>query len=73
MAIMYAKKDKIRLYKEGSTELYININYFHKQIDIVVSDDYGEERFLPTDLSGALTKYKKLCSLHKKDRGLLDA
>lgn len=69
MDILYGKKDKVILYRTGSIELYININYFTKQIDIVVTDSVSEERFLPADFSGALSRYKELCALRKKQRG----
>lgn len=69
MDILYGKKDKIVLYRTGSIELYINVNYFTKQIDLVVADSTGEERFLPNDLNGAVSKYKELCSLRKKQKG----
>lgn len=69
MDVFYAKKERVNLHKSGSVELYIDINYFHKQIELVVADATGEERFLPTDFSGALSRYKELCALRKKQRG----
>lgn len=72
MGIFYTKKKRISLRRLGSVELYISINYFTKQIELVVSDSTGEERFLPTDLSGALARYKELCDLRKKQKGHTD-
>ena len=69
MNVFYAKKERVNLHKSGSVELYIDINYFHKQIELVVADVAGEERFLPTDFGGALSRYKELCALMKKQRG----
>lgn len=72
MGVFYTKKKRISLRRLGSVELYININYFTKQIELVVSDSTGEERFLPTDFRGALARYKELCDLHKKQKGHTD-
>ena len=62
MGVFYTKKKRISLRRLGSVELYININYFTKQIELVVSDSTGEERFLP----------KELCDLRKKQKGHTD-
>ena len=72
MGVFYTKKKRISLRRLGSVELYININYFTKQIELVVSDSTGEERFLPTDFRGALDRYKELCDLRKKQKGHTD-
>lgn len=69
MDVLYGKKDRISLYRTGPIELYININYFTKQLDLVVADASGEERFLPTDLASAIARYKELCVLRKKQKG----
>lgn len=73
MDILYGKKDKVILYRTGSIELYININYFTKQIDLVVADSVSEERFLPADFSSALLRYRELCALRKKKKGHIHA
>ena len=72
MGVFYTKTKRISLRRLGSVELYININYFTKQIELVVSDSTGEERFLPTDFRGALVRYKELCDLRKKQKGHTD-
>lgn len=66
MDIFYAKKKRIELQKSGSVELYIDINYFNKQLDVVVSDVSGEERFLSSNFGSAISRYKELCFRHRK-------
>lgn len=73
MDIFYTKKKRIELQKSGSVELYIDINYFTKQIDIVVANSVSEERFLPADFSSALLRYRELCALRKKKKGYIHA
>ena len=69
MDIFYSKKRRINLHRSGSVELYLDINYFRRQIDVVVTDSFGEERFLPTDFGSAISRYKELCQTYKEQKG----
>ena len=72
MEIFYAKRERISLHKSGSVELFINVNFFRTQIDLVVTDDGREERFLSTEFGRALARYRELCSLQKMKKGYAD-
>lgn len=73
MDIVYIKKERVSLRRSGSVELYLYVNYFHKQIEVVVADSTGEEVFSPADFGSAMSRYKELCSMRKKKRSLSDA
>lgn len=73
MGIVYIKKERVSLHRSGSVELYLRVNYFHRQIEVVVADSTGEEVFSPSDFGCAMSRYRELCSLHKKKRRHVDA
>ena len=65
MDIVYIKKERVSLRRSGSVKLYLHVNYFRRQIEVVVADSMGEEVFSPADFGSAMSRYKELCSTHK--------